>query len=72
MDYFVIAIIVLIFFFLAAAVIGLLKGGREGSDKMFKALRMRIILSVFLFIFLLFANYIGWIGPNNFNLLPTQ
>ena len=72
MDYFVIAVIVLIFFFLAAAVIGLLKGGREGSDKMFKALRMRIILSVFLFIFLLFANYIGWIEPNNFNLLPTQ
>ncbi|MBT3440136.1 MAG: DUF2909 domain-containing protein [SAR86 cluster bacterium] len=72
MDYFVIAVIVLIFFFLGAAVIGLLKGGREGSDKMFKALRMRIILSVFLFIFLLFANYIGWIEPNNFNLLPTQ
>jgi hypothetical protein len=72
MDYFVIAIIVLIFFFLGAAVIGLLKGGREGSDKMFKALRMRIILSVFLFTFLLFANYIGWIEPNNFNLLPTQ
>ena len=72
MDYFVIAIIVLIFFFLGAAVIGLLKGGREGSDKMFKALRMRIILSVFLFVFLLFANYIGCIEPNNFNLLPTQ
>ena len=72
MDYFVIAVILLIFFFLGAAVIGLLKGGREGSDKMFKALRMRIILSVFLFIFLLFANYIGWIEPNNFSLLPTQ
>ncbi len=72
MDYFVIAVIILIFFFLGAAVIGLLKGGREGSDKMFKALRMRIILSVFLFVFLLFANYIGWIEPNNFNLLPTQ
>ena len=72
MDYFVIAIIVLIFYFLCAAVNGLLKGVREGSDKMFKALRMRIILSVFLFVFLLFANYIGWIEPNNFNLLPTQ
>ena len=72
MDYFVIAIIVLIFFFLGAAVIGLLKGGREGSDKMFKALRMSIILSVFLFVCLLFANYIVWIEPNNFNLLPTQ
>ena len=72
MDYFVIAVIILILFFLGAAVIGLLKGGKEGSDKMFKALRMRIILSVFLFVFLLFANYIGWIEPNNFNLLPTQ
>ena len=72
MDYFVIAIIVLIFFFLGAAVIGLLKGGREGSDKMFKALRMRIILSVFLFVFLLFSNYIVWIEPNNFNMLTTQ
>ena len=72
MDYFVIAIIVLILFFIGAAVICLHKGGREGSDKMFKALRMRIILSVFLFVFLLFANYIGWIEPNNFNLLPTQ
>ena len=72
MDYFVIAVIILILFFLGAAVIGLLKGGKEGSDKMFKALRMRIILSVFLFLFLLFANYIGWIEPNNFNLLPTQ
>jgi len=72
MDYFVIAVIILILFFLGAAVIGLLKGGKEGSDKMFKALRMRIILSVFLFIFVLFANYIGWIEPNNFNLLPTQ
>ena len=72
MDYFVIAIIVLIFFFLGAAVIGLLKGGREGSDKMFKALRMRIILSVLLFAFLLLAGLLGWIEPNGFNLLPTQ
>tara|TARA_B110000977_G_C10904777_1_gene426790 strand:- start:546 stop:764 length:219 start_codon:yes stop_codon:yes gene_type:complete len=72
MNYFVIAILVLIFFFLGSAVVGLLRGGKEGSDKMFKALRMRIILSVFLFIFLLFSSFIGWIEPNNFYLLPTQ
>jgi len=72
MNYFVIAILVLIFFFLGSAVVGLLRGGKEGSDKMFKALRMRIILSVFLFIFLLFSTFIGWIEPNNFYLLPTQ
>tara|TARA_B110000971_G_scaffold145933_1_gene149031 strand:+ start:348 stop:566 length:219 start_codon:yes stop_codon:yes gene_type:complete len=72
MNYFVISILVLIFFFLGSAVVGLLRGGKEGSDKMFKALRMRIILSVFLFIFLLFSSFIGWIEPNNFYLLPTQ
>ena len=72
MSLFVIAILVLIFFFLGSAVIGLLKGGKAGSDKMFKALRVRIILSVFLFIFLLVASQVGWIEPNNFNLLPTQ
>ena len=72
MNLFVIAILVLIFFFLGTAVIGLLKGGKTGSDKMFKALRARIILSVFLFIFLLIAGQLGWIEPNNFNLLPTQ
>jgi len=72
MSLFVIAILVVIFFFLGSAVIGLLKGGKTGSDKMFKALRARIILSVFLFIFLLIAGQLGWIEPNNFNLLPTQ
>ena len=49
-----------------------LRGGKAGSDRMFKALRMRIILSVLLFAFLLFAGFVGWIKPNNFNLLPTQ
>ena len=72
MSLFVIVILALIFGFLGSAVIGLLRGGKEGSDRMFKALRMRIILSVLLFAFLLFAGYVGWIEPNGFNLLPTQ
>jgi ABC-type multidrug transport system permease subunit len=37
---------------------------------MFKSLRTRISLSVFLFILLMFASFMGWIEPNN--VLPTQ
>ena len=70
MDFVVIAIIILIFFSLGSAVIGMLRGGREGSDKMFKALRLRVSLSVFLFLFLMFASFMGWIEPNN--ILPNQ
>ncbi|HIF35350.1 MAG TPA: twin transmembrane helix small protein [Candidatus Thioglobus sp.] len=70
MDFVVIAIIILIFFSLGSAVIGMLRGGREGSDKMFKALRVRVSLSVFLFLLLMFASFMGWIEPNN--ILPTQ
>ena len=72
MSLFVIAILALIFVFLGSAVIGRLRGGKAGSDRMFKALRMRIILSVLLFAFLLLAGLLGWIEPNGFNLLPTQ
>ena len=72
MNLFVIAVLVLIFIFLGSAVIGLLKGGKAGSDRMFKALRMRIILSVLIFAFLLLAGALGWIEPNGFNLLPNQ
>jgi len=72
MNFFVIAILVLIFILLGSAVMGLLRGGRAGSDRMFKALRMRIVLSVVLFVFLLFAGLVGWIEPNSFNLLPVQ
>jgi len=46
------------------------RGGQEGSDKMFNSLRFRTALSVFLFVALMFASYMGWIAPNN--ILPTQ
>ena len=70
MNIIVLVLILVIFFSLGSALIGLLRGGKEGSDKMFKALRMRISLSVFLFILLMFASFMGWIEPNN--ILPTQ
>ena len=71
MNLFVIAALVLIFLFLGSAVIGLLRGGKDGSDRMFKALRMRIVLSVLLFAFLLLAGALCWIEPNGM-FLPTQ
>jgi ABC-type multidrug transport system permease subunit len=70
MNFIVLVLILVIFFSLGSALIGLLRGGKQGSDKMFKALRMRISLSVFLFILLMFASFMGWIEPNN--ILPTQ
>ena len=70
MNFIVLVLILVIFFSLGSALIGLLRGGKEGSDKMFKALRMRISLSVFLFILLMFASFMGWIESNN--ILPTQ
>ena len=70
MNLIVLALVLVIFFSLGSALIGLLRGGKQGSDKMFKALRMRISLSVFLFILLMFASFMGWIEPNN--ILPTQ
>jgi len=70
MNFIVLVLILVIFFTLGSALIGLLRGGKEGSDKMFKALRMRISLSVFLFILLMFVSFMGWIEPNN--ILPTQ
>ena len=71
MGYLVIAIIVVILFSLGSALIGMVKGGKEGSDKMFKSLRLRISLSVFLCVLLMFSGYMGWIEPNT-TMLPTQ
>ena len=70
MNFIVLVLVLVIFFSLGSALIGLLRGGKQGSDKMFKALRMRISLSVFLFILLMFASFMGWIESNN--ILPTQ
>ena len=70
MDIIVIAIIIVILFSLGSALVGMLRGGKKGSDKMFKCLRARISLSVFLFVLLMFASFMGWIEPNS--VLPTQ
>ncbi len=46
MDIIIIAILVVILFSLGSALVGMLRGGGKGSDKMFKSLRTRISLSI--------------------------
>ena len=70
MDIIIITIIIVILFSLGSGLVGMIRGGEKGSDKMFKSLRARVSLSVFLCILLMFASFMGWIEPNN--VLPTQ
>jgi len=60
----IVLIIIAILVALGFGLIGMVKGGKEGSDKMFKSLVTRVSLSVFLFLLVLFAGYMGWITPN--------
>ena len=60
----IVLIIIAILVALGFGLIGMVKGGKEGSDKMFKSLVTRVSLSVFLFLLILFAGYMGWIKPN--------
>ncbi|MCS5586387.1 MAG: twin transmembrane helix small protein [Gammaproteobacteria bacterium] len=57
-------IIIAILLALGFGLIGMVKGGKSGSDKMFKSLVIRVSLSVLLFILVMFAGYMGWITPN--------
>ena len=59
MNIIIIAIIIVILFSLGSALVGMIRGGEKGSDKMFKSLRLRISLSVFLFVMLMFASFMA-------------
>jgi hypothetical protein len=63
-EFVIILIIIAILVALGFGLIGMVKGGKEGSDKMFKSLVTRVSLSVLLFILVLFSGYMGWIEPN--------
>ncbi len=68
----IVVVIIAILIALGFGLIGMVKGGKQGSDKMFKSLVVRITLSVVLFIFVMFAGYMGWITPNTIMLdAPT-
>ncbi|WP_024792079.1 DUF2909 family protein [Candidatus Ruthturnera calyptogenae] len=60
----IITIIVTIFIALGLGLWGMLRGGSAGSDKMFKSLVIRVVLSLFLFILVMFSAFMGWIEPN--------
>jgi Ca2+/Na+ antiporter len=60
----IVIIIIAILVALGFGLIGMVKGGKVGSDKMFKSLVTRVSLSVLLFLLVLFAGYMGWIEPN--------
>lgn len=61
----IIVLIIAILGALLSAFTGMNKGGKEGSDKMFKSLATRVGLSIFLFLLILFSGYMGWIEPNH-------
>ncbi len=60
----IVIVIIAILVALGFGLMGMLKGGKQGSDKMFKSLATRVALSVMLFIFVMFAGAMGWIKPN--------
>ncbi len=66
----VIIFIVVILLTLGSALLALLKGGKQGSDKLFKSLATRVGLSVALFVLLMFAGLMGWIRPHG--ILPMS
>ena len=64
------AILLLLFGFILFALgsaLYFLVHDRDNSDRIVKALTWRIGLSLLLFVFLMFAFYMGWITPNKFN-----
>jgi hypothetical protein len=63
-DIIIITVIVGILFALGSGLIGLMRGGSEGSDKMFRSLVVRVALSLILFGVLMLSGYMGWIDPN--------
>ncbi|CAB5503095.1 hypothetical protein AZO1586I_1066 [Bathymodiolus thermophilus thioautotrophic gill symbiont] len=60
----VVLVILAIMVALGFGLLGLLKGGKAGSDRMFKSLVIRVSLSIALFLFVMFSGYMGWIQSN--------
>lgn len=63
-EFLIVIVIIVILFALGFGLMGMLRGEKQGSDKMFKSLVVRVTLSVALFIFVIFAGYMVWIEPN--------
>ena len=63
-EVFAVIIIIAILVALGFGLVGMVRGGKAGSDRMFKSLVTRVSLSVLLFVLVMFAGYMGWITPN--------
>ena len=63
-EFLIVIVIIAILVALGFGLIGMVKGVRQGSDKMFKSLVTRVTLSIALFLLVIFAGYMGWIQPN--------
>jgi hypothetical protein len=64
-ELFIVLIIIAILAALGWGLLGMLKGGKQGSDKMFKSIVTRVVLSLTLFALVMFAAFMGWIEQNN-------
>ena len=60
----VILLLVVILGSLGSAWYHLIKGDKDDSNRMLKALTWRIGLSLGLFVFLMIGYYVGWFQPN--------
>ncbi len=60
----IVIIIIAILIALSISLLGMLRGGKAGSNKMFKSLVIRVALSLSLFIIVMFSAYMDWIEPN--------
>ncbi len=67
----IILLLILVLYCLASGLWFLAKEER-GSTKLARALTWRIILSVCLFLFLIFAYFMGWIAPHGLVVVPSS
>ncbi len=62
MNYIILIFFIFIIYSLASALYYMMKDG-DGSKRMVKALSIRVGISIALFLFILFAFWMGWIKP---------
>ncbi len=66
MKYLIALFFIIILYSLGSALYYMMKDG-DGSKRMVKALTMRVVFSIALFLFVIFAFWMGWIKPTGVN-----
>ncbi len=72
MKFIIIVALLVILATLAIGFVAMIRGGEYNSKKLFSSLRLRIILTVLMLLFLIIAYYSGWIEPNRVLLDKVQ